>query len=95
MVIEEITRLFKTLQEDHAEITLGESIFWYYWRKFREKTSLSISRAHTGHYKSATFLDIVTNFLSRKITLIARGGCPLNAGGTNYKSFLKRWQGLR
>jgi hypothetical protein len=26
-VIEEIIRLFKTLQEDHAEITLGESEF--------------------------------------------------------------------
>jgi hypothetical protein len=27
MVIEEIIRLFKTLQEDHAEMTLGESKF--------------------------------------------------------------------
>jgi hypothetical protein len=58
MVIEEIIRLFKTLQEDHAEMTLGESKFQYYWRKFREKTSLSISGAHAGHYKSATFSDI-------------------------------------
>jgi hypothetical protein len=30
MVIEEIIRLFKTLQEDHAEMTLGESEFQYY-----------------------------------------------------------------
>ena len=76
MVIEEIIRLFKTLQEDHAEMTLGESKFWYYWKKFREKTSSSILGCHAGHYKSATFSDMITNFLSRKITLIARGGCP-------------------
>jgi hypothetical protein len=94
MVIKEIIRLFQTLQTDHAEITLGESEFQYYWRTFREKTLLSISGAHVGHYKSATFLDMVTNFLSRKVTMIARGGCPLNAGGTDYMSFLKWWQGL-
>jgi hypothetical protein len=29
-VIEEIIQLFRTFQEDHAEITLGESEFWYY-----------------------------------------------------------------
>jgi hypothetical protein len=29
MVIEKIIRLFRTFQEDHAEITLGESEFWY------------------------------------------------------------------
>ncbi len=76
MVIKKIIRLFRTFQEDHAEITLGESEFQYYWRKFREKTSSSILGAHAGHYKSATFLEMVTNFLSRKITLIVRGGCP-------------------
>jgi hypothetical protein len=70
MVIEEIIRLFQTFQVDHAEINLGESEFWYYWRKFRERTLLSILGAHAGHYKSATFSDMVTNFLSRKITLI-------------------------
>ncbi len=93
-VIEEIIRLFKTLQEDHAEMTLGESTFWYYWRKFREKTSLSISGAHTGHYKSATFLDIVMNFLFRKIMLIARGGCPPERWGYGLQVLLEKVAGV-
>jgi hypothetical protein len=94
MVIEEIIRLFKTLQEDHAEMTLGESKFWYYWGKFREKTSLSISGAHASHYKSATFLDIVTNFFSRKITLIARGGCPPGCWGHGLQVLLEKVAGV-
>jgi hypothetical protein len=93
-VIEEIIRLFKTLQADHAEITLGESEFWYYWRKFREKTSSSISKLHTGHYKSAIFLDIVTNFLSRKIMLIARGGCPPEHWGHGLQVLLEKVAGV-
>jgi hypothetical protein len=93
-VIEEIIRLFKTLQEDHAEMTLGESKFWYYRRKFREKTLSSISGAHAGHYKSATFLDIVTNFLSRKIMLIARGGCPPERWGHGLQVLLKKVAGV-
>jgi hypothetical protein len=75
-VIEEIIRLFQTLREDHTDITLGKSDFRHYWRKFKEKTSSSILGVHAGHYKSATFLDMATNFLSRKIMLIVRGGCP-------------------
>jgi hypothetical protein len=43
--IEEIIWLIRSFQEDHAEITLGELEFWYFWRKFREKTLLSISGA--------------------------------------------------
>ncbi len=93
-MIEEIIRLFKTLQEDHAEITLGESEFWHYWRKFREKTLSSISGAHVGHYKSATFSDIVTNFLSRKITLIARGGCPPECWGHGLQVLLEKVAGV-
>jgi hypothetical protein len=65
-VIEEIIRLFQMFQEDNAKINLGESEFWYYWRKFRERTLSSILGAHAGHYKSATFSDMVTNFLSKK-----------------------------
>ncbi len=93
-VIVEIIWLFKTFQEDHAEITLGESEFWYYWRIFREKTSSSISGAHGGHYKCIIFSDIVTNFLSRKITLIVRGGCPPECWGHGLQVHLEKVAGV-
>ncbi len=94
MVIEEIIQLFQTFQEDHAEVNLGESKFWYYWRKFRERTSSSIPGAHAGHYTSATISDMVTNFLSRKITLIVRGGCPPKWWGHGLQILLKKVAGV-
>jgi hypothetical protein len=75
-VIEEIIWLFRTFQEDHAAITLGESEFWYYWRKFREKTLSSILVAHAGHYKSATFLDMVKKFFLREDHADSQRGLP-------------------
>ena len=81
-------------QEDHVKTTLGESDFCYYWRKFKEKTSSSISGVHVGHYKSATFSDMVTNFLSWKITLIVRGGCPPERWGHALQVLLEKVAGV-
>jgi hypothetical protein len=66
----------------------------YYWRKFRERTSLFILGAHAGRYKSATFSDVVTNFLSRKITLIVQGGCPPKWWGHGLQVLLKKVAGV-
>jgi hypothetical protein len=77
-----------------TEKTLGESEFQYYWRKFRQKTSSTILGAHAGHYKSATFLDMVTNFLSRKIMLKVRGGCPPERWGHGLQVLLEKVAGV-
>jgi hypothetical protein len=55
---------------------------------------LSISGAHTACYKSATFLDIATNFLSRKIMLIAIGGCPPECWGHGLQVLLEKVAGV-
>jgi hypothetical protein len=93
-VIKEIIRLFQTLWEDHTDFTLGESDFRHFWRKFKEKASLSILGVHVGHYKSATFSDMATNFLSRKITLIVRGGCPPERWGHGLQVLLEKVVGV-
>ncbi len=76
MVLREIIYLFSTLRSDHQEINFDDKQFRYYWRKFKEKTSSLIAKIHVGHYILATYSDVIINFLSRKISLIARGGCP-------------------
>jgi hypothetical protein len=81
-------------REDHVEITLGKLDFCYYWRKFKEKTSLSISGVHLGHYKSETFSDMVTNFLSGKIKLIVCGGCPPECWDHGLQVLLKKVAGV-
>jgi hypothetical protein len=76
IVIEEITSLFQTLHEGHTEILLGADEIRYYWRRVCKKMLSATSTVHFGHYKLATYSTIVTKFLAKKITLIAKGGCP-------------------
>ncbi len=63
MVLREIICLFGTLRSGHQEINLGEEQFQYYWRKFKETTSSLITKIHVGHYISAMYSNLITNFL--------------------------------
>ncbi len=76
LVLEEIVCLVGTLQDGHTEIALVAEDFQYYWRCVQEKMSSSILGIHFGHYKTATYSAILTDFFARKITMIARCGCP-------------------
>lgn len=57
-ILGEIIRLFGLLQESHGEIVLTDDQFQYYWRRFKEQTSSSISEIHAGHYKMGTYSDV-------------------------------------
>ena len=93
-VLEEIIRLCGLLREGHSVVNLTADHFRYYWRQFKEQTSSSISGIHAGHYKSATHSDTVTDFLARKITLIALGGCPPNRWGHGLQVMLEKVAGV-
>ncbi len=93
IVLEEIIRLFCKLHEGHAEISLGAD-FWFYWRRVPETTPLAISTIHFKHYKVTTYSDVVTNFLAKKITLIARGGCPPERWGHGLQVLLEKIAGV-
>jgi hypothetical protein len=94
MILREIIHLFQTLHSEHQEITLGEEQFRYYWRKFKEKTSSSITKVHAGHYILAIYSDVITTFLSKKIALIARGGCPPDRWGHGLQVMLEKVAGV-
>ena len=68
--------------------------FRHYWQGFKERTSSSISGIHTGHYKSETLSEVITNFLARKITLIARGGCSPDRWGHGLQVMLEKVAGV-
>jgi hypothetical protein len=87
IVIEEIMRLFQALHKGHAQVSLEAAEFGYYWKRVQEKTSLAISTIHFGHYKLATYLETSTDFLAKKITLIARGGCSPDIWGMAFKFY--------
>jgi hypothetical protein len=56
--------------------------------------SSSIAKVHAGHYISAIYSDVITTFLSKKIALIARGGCPPDCWGHGLQVMLEKVAGV-
>ncbi len=94
MIIGKVIRFFQILQEGHSVVTQGDEQFRYYWWKCKEHMSSLISGIHFGHYRSATYSDMIINFLSRKITLIAQGGCPPDCLGHGLQVMLEKVAGV-
>lgn len=70
------------------EITTDE--FQEYWRVARESTSSSYSGIHFGHYKAAGQSDFLSRFFAKKISLVARCGCPPSWWGVGLTAMLEK-----
>ncbi len=53
-----------------------------------------ISGIHFCYYKSATYSDVITNFLSWKISLITQGRCPPDRWGHGLQVMLEKVAGV-
>jgi hypothetical protein len=53
-----------------------------------------MSGIHFGHYKSAAHSPLLSDFLARKITLIARSGCPPERWGHGLQVLLEKIAGV-
>ncbi len=93
-ILDKIIRLFGILREGHSKIDLTANHFRHYWRGFKERTSSLISGIHAAHYKLATYSEVITNFLARKVTLIPRGGCPPDRWGHGLQVRLEKVAGV-
>ena len=62
------------MEEGEVDIIVTEGDFKYYWSKARERTSLSFSMLHFGHYKAAAKSDKLSKLHALKLTLISRFG---------------------
>ena len=95
LVISEISRLGLEFSSGSGEsITISPEEFRRYWRKARERTSSSLSTIHFGHYIAATTSDKITAFLSKKITVIARSGCPPSRWSCGLQVMLEKVAGV-
>ena len=91
VLLEEIARLGLQLVNGKGEkFVVTPEDFQRYWQGVRERTSSSISKVHFGHYIAATKSDKITNFLSGKITVIARSGCPPSRWGSGLQVMLEK-----
>ena len=68
--------------------------FKRYWKQASKKTNSSMSLVHFGHYKAAAISPKVTAFLAKKITVIARSGCPPSCWGNGLQVMLEKIAGI-
>ena len=77
LILTEISKVGLELIAGTCErVTVSPADFKRFWRQATEKTSSSVSTIHFGHYKAAATSYKVSAFLAKKITVIARAGCP-------------------
>jgi hypothetical protein len=60
----------------------------------KEKMGSSNSKVYFGHYKAATRSNKITSFLSGKINVIARCGCPPARWGSGLQVMLEKIDGV-
>jgi len=95
LIVDEISQLGMNLMAGNGkEITVAPEDFKLYWKQAREKTNSSMSLVHFGHYKAATTSDRVSAFLAKKITMIARSGCPPKRWGSGLQLMLEKIAGI-
>ena len=68
--------------------------FQYFWKRIKEGTASFYSRIHYDHYKAAAHSGRISTFLSRKITLIAKTGCPPERWSYGLTVMLKKIAGI-
>ena len=76
MILEEIGEIGIQLTNGEITVEITKEEFQYFWKRIREGTASSYSGIHYGHYKAAAHSEKISNFLSKKITVISRTGCP-------------------
>ena len=75
-------------------IVITKEEFRLFWKQVREGTKSSMSGIHYGHYKAAAHSEKASRFLSKKITLISRTGCPPKRCSYRLTGMLEKIVGL-
>ncbi len=94
LLLEEIGRIGIQMTNGDISVTISPEEFTYFWKRVKEGTSSSLSGIHYGHYKAAAKDDRMASFLSKKITLIARTGCPPERWSYGLTVMLEKIAGL-
>ena len=74
LVLEEIGRIIMQVRHGETIATISADEFCYFLKMVKEGTASSYSGVHYVHYKAAAHSERLLNFLSHKITRIARTG---------------------
>eukprot|EP00956_Cyclotella_meneghiniana_P021783 scaffold40187_cov45-Cyclotella_meneghiniana.AAC.1 len=94
LVLEEISRIAGVMKAGKVSLSVSPEEFTQYWKKMKERTSSSYSKAHFGHYKAAAMYKQYAQFFAAKLSLIAQSGTPPSRWGTGMTVLLEKIAGL-
>ena len=74
IILDEIARIWAKIGESDLDIVVSVEDFQHYWKRAEEKTALSFSGLHFGHYKAISHSGILSKVHAFKLTLISQTG---------------------
>lgn len=74
LLLEEIARIWKKMEDGEVSIVISPDDFEYYWKRVKEKMSSSYSGLHFGHYKAAAFSSFLSKVHALKLSIITKTG---------------------
>ena len=93
-VLEEIGSMGVELSNGEICVVITPEEFRHFWGRAREGTASSISGIHFGHYKAAAKSELLSGFLAKQVTLIARTGHPPKRWSKGLTVMLEKVAGL-
>ena len=94
LLIDEIGKVGVKIARGTVRLAVSPDEFREYWQPINERTSSSASRAHFGHYKTASKYDWLCNFFARKLSFVSRTGCAPERWGIGLTVLLEKIAGL-
>ena len=82
------------LTNSEISIVISPEEFRHFWGRAKEGTASSISGVHFGHYKAAVKYELLSEFLAKQVTLIARTGHPPKRWSRGLTVMLEKIAGL-
>ena len=71
-ILKEMAEIWKLIGNGKVDIIITKEDFQHFWRRAKERTALSISTQHFGHYCAAAHSDYLSEVHARKLTLISK-----------------------
>eukprot|EP00956_Cyclotella_meneghiniana_P008015 scaffold10676_cov49-Cyclotella_meneghiniana.AAC.6 len=94
LVLEEISRIAEVMKAGKVSLSVSPEEFTQYWKKMKERTSSSYSKAHFGHYKVAAMYKQYAQFFATKLSIISQSGTPPSRWGIGMTVLLEKIAGL-
>ena len=94
MILKEIAHIWGRMGAGEINITVSAEDFQHYWRQMKDRTSLSVSGVHFGHYKAAGNLDFLSEVHTLKYSLITKTGNAPKRWGRGLSLMLEKISGV-